>query len=93
MIQVEQNKSNNEWQQRRTRIQIGSEKQSVVKHLLEALEQVRGEGIDIEDEAKEHHRRPTKTTKTTTPQQQENKKRQKHKKLAWSFKFMALHFI
>ncbi len=90
MIQEEQNKSNNEWQQRRTRIQIGSEKQSVVKHLLEALEQVRGEGIDIEDEAKEHHRRPT----TTTPQQQENKKRRrKHKKLAWSFKFMALLFF
>jgi len=55
-------------------------KQSVVKHLLDGLEQVRGEGIDIEDEAKEHHRRTT--TKTTTPQQQENKKRQKHKKLA-----------
>lgn len=66
------------------RIQIGSEKQSVVKHLLDGLEQVRGEGIDIEDEAKEHHRRRTTTkTKTTkTPQQQENKKRQKHKKLA-----------
>ncbi len=90
MIQEEQNKNNNEWQQRRTRIQIGSEKQSVVKHLLDGLEQVRGEGIDIEDEAKEHHRR---RTMTTTPQQQENKKRQKHKKLAWSFKFMALHFL
>lgn len=77
------------------RIQIGSEKQSVVKHLLDGLEQVRGEGIDIEDEAKEHHRRRTTTkTKTTkTLQQQENKKRQKHKKLAWSFKFMALHFF
>jgi hypothetical protein len=54
-------------------------KQSVVKHLLDGLEQVRGEGIDIEDEAKEHHRR---RTMTTTPQRQENKKRQKHKKLA-----------
>lgn len=79
------------------RIQIGSEKQSVVKHLLDGLEQVRGEGIDVEDEAKEHHRRRTMTTtktKTTkTPQQQENKKRQKHKKLAWSFKFMALLFF
>jgi hypothetical protein len=48
-----------------------------VKHLLEGLEQGSGEGIDIEDEAKEHHGRTMTTTPTTTTtqQQQENKKK------------------
>ncbi len=78
MIHEEQNKNNNNDNNERTRMRIGSEKQYVVvKHLLEGLEQSSGEGIDIEDEAKEHHGRTMTTTKTTpttpTPQQQTRK--------------------
>jgi hypothetical protein len=77
-------------------MQIGSEKQYVVKqHLLEGLEQGRGEGIDIEDEAKEHHGRTMTTTKTTTtmPQQQENKKRQKTQKAQQTFEIYDTFFL
>lgn len=93
MIQEEQNKkNNNNDNNEETRIQIASEKQYVVvkKHLLEGLEQGSGEGIDIEDEAKEHHGRTMTTTKTTptTPQQtRKQEKGTKHKKLDQRFIF------
>jgi hypothetical protein len=60
MNQEEQNKNNNNDNNEEHGRKIGSEKQYVVKHLFEGLEQIGGEGIDIEDEAKEHHRRTTK---------------------------------